>query len=301
MQAINPPTALAYPARLEGHLDRRSRALWLIKWLLLVPHYIVIAFLWLAFVLLSVVAFFTLLFGGKYPPGIFELHLGVLRWTWRVSFYAFNANGTDRYPPFTLADVPDYPARLEVEYPQTQRHGLPLVGWWLAGLPHYIVAGVFAGTETLAGWNIGHSGRSRSSGWMGLTELLVFFGVLVLLFRGEYPRSLFDFILGLNRWVLRAGAYAALMTREYPPFRLDGGETDLGGVTLAASPGAAVTAETTTQTLPRSTTLPQRWGAWRVIGVIASRLVVLLGLAGALLELPGLYLTRLNGTQAAIS
>jgi hypothetical protein len=273
VQATVPSAMPPYPARLEGHLERPSRWLWLIKWLLALPHFIVLAFLWLAFVVLSIVAFGSLLFGGRYPRGIFTFNVGVLRWTWRVAFYAYSANGTDRYPPFALADVPDYPARLEIAYPQGQRHGLPLIGWWLLGVPQYLVAGIFAGGGA-AGWQASEEHWSWWFGSGGLIGLLVFVAVVVLLFRGVYPRSIFDLVLGLNRWVLRVGAYAALLTREYPPFRLDAGENDPGGLTLGAAPTGSGPAATQVVEEHR-----RGWGVGRVFAVVLGSLALLAALA----------------------
>ena len=210
------------PVSVEGDLDPQlNRWLPLVKWALVIPHWIVLVFLWIGFFFASVVAFFAILFTARYPRGIFDFTVGVLRWTWRVGFYSYSALGTDRYPPFSLADDPGYPARLNVAYPEAPlSRGLVLVKWWLLAIPHYVVVAIFAG----GAW--GEWTGTGAWSWVasgGLIGVLVCFTGIALLFTGRYLRSVYDFLLGMNRWVFRVAAYAALMTDDYPPFRLDMG------------------------------------------------------------------------------
>lgn len=226
-----PPARPSYPLQLEGELDPGTgRWLWLVKWLLAIPHFVVLLFLWIAFAVLTVVAFFAILVTERYPRGIFDFNVGVMRWSWRVAFYTYSALGTDRYPPFTLGHA-DYPATLDVPYPERLSRGLVLVKWWLLAIPQYVVVGIFGtGLWWSGAWaGQGHWGEWGWGGWGGgLIGVLVLFAGVALLVVGRYPRGIFDVVMGLNRWTYRVLAYAALMRDEYPPFRLDQGGSEPG-------------------------------------------------------------------------
>jgi hypothetical protein len=229
-----PPPAddgLAYPLRIEARLEEPlSRWLWLVKWFLLIPHFIVLAFLFIAMFVLTGVAFFAILVTERYPRGIFDFNVGVLRWAWRVGYYGYSALGTDRYPPFSLEEKADYPATLDVPYPQHLSRGLALVKWWLLAIPQYIIVAVLAG------------GAGIALQYGGLIFILALVAVVAVLFTGRYPQGIFDFVMGLNRWVFRVLAYVLLMRDEYPPFRLDmGGDESPSATATAPVPPAPTT------------------------------------------------------------
>ena len=214
----SPDTGIRLEARLDGE---PNRWLWLVKWLLLIPHGLILLALWIAFPVVTVIAFFASLITGSYPRSLFDFNVGVLRWSWRVWFYGYGMLGTDRYPPFTLDDVADYPARLEIPYPEKLSRGLVLVKWWLLAIPHYLVVAAFLG-QTSTKYDDNTSG-------VGLISLLVLFAAIGLAVNGRYPSGIFAFVAGMNRWILRVIAYAALMTDTSPPFRLDQGGSEVSG------------------------------------------------------------------------
>ena len=248
-----------YPARLEGHLDAPlSRGLWLVKWLLAIPHFFVLFFLWFALIFTTIISGFSILFTGRYPRPLFDFAVGVLRWSWRVAFYSYSALATDVYPPFTL--VPGgYPADFDVDYPERLSRGLVLVKWWLLAIPHLVIVSVFTGAVwswwnqngTSVSWNTtkdfsqwDDAGTWASDVGQGagfsLLGILVLIAALMVLFTGNYQRSLFDLVMGINRWIYRVSAYTLLLRDEYPPFRLDQGAQDPGsaGASTAMNPPA---------------------------------------------------------------
>ncbi|NUT47482.1 MAG: DUF4389 domain-containing protein, partial [Saccharothrix sp.] len=222
-----------YPVRVRGRFDPAlNRWLWLVKWLLALPHYVVLALLWAAFGVVGLAAFVSILVTGRYPRPLFDFALGVLRWTWRVAYYSFGALATDRYPPFSLGEEPDYPATLDIAYPERLSRGLVLVKWLLA-IPHLVIVGAFLGG---GGYLAARAGEWALSPAGGLVGLLVLIAGVVLLVTGRYPRGVFDFVLGMDRWALRVAAYVGLMTDAYPPLRLDSGGDEPANATLDTPP-----------------------------------------------------------------
>ena len=102
MYDINPAAITPYPIRVQGHLEQPSRWSWLIKWLLAIPHYVVLFFLYVAALFVVIAAWVAILFTGRFPRPMFDFLVGVGRWTNRVVAYA-HVLVTDRYPPFRLA------------------------------------------------------------------------------------------------------------------------------------------------------------------------------------------------------
>ncbi|MFE9480097.1 DUF4389 domain-containing protein [Streptomyces spororaveus] len=227
-------TAPAHPLSVEATLDPRlTRWKWLVKWILAIPHYIVLSVLQIAFLLLSIIAFFSILITGSYPRRLFDFNVGVIRWNTRVTYYCSAVMATDEYPPFTLRETPGYPIRVDLVYPEQLSRGLVLVKWLLVIPQLLVIMLLFTG-----GWQAYQSFDDYSPFSSGLVGLLSLVAVVILTCTGSYPRGLFDLLVGLVRWMLRVFVYASLMTDEYPPFRLDlGGSEPRAGAVEPAGGG----------------------------------------------------------------
>jgi hypothetical protein len=144
---------------------------------------------------LAVATALMIIFRQRYPRWWFDFARELTRFEYRVGAYLFLL--TDQYP----STVEEQSVHLEIDYPDVKsdlNRWMPLVKWLLA-IPHYIVL-IFLGIAAF------------------FAVIIAWFAILVT---GQYPRALFDFIVGVGRWGLRVAAYAFLLvTDSYPPFSL---------------------------------------------------------------------------------
>ncbi len=187
--------APGYPLRYDvEYPEGLSRWLIFVKWLLAIPHLLILYALGAVFEVVTFIAFFAILFTKRYPRGLFDFVVNINRWTANVMAYLMFLR--DEYPPFSW-EPGQYAVTYEVDYPEELNRWLPLVKWLLA-IPHIIVLlFLFIGA---------------------LLALIVAW--LAILFTGRFPRGLFDFIVGVHRWNYRVSAYIYLLRDEYPPFSL---------------------------------------------------------------------------------
>ena len=188
--------AQSYPLTFEvQYPEELSRWLIFVKWLLVIPHLIVLYGLGVAANLITLIAWFVILFTKRYPPELFSFVVSINRWGANVTAYTFLL--TDDYPPFSW-EANEYPVTYDVEYPEGLSRWLIFVKLILA-IPHLIVLA------------------------------LLFIGALIaltvawfaILFTKRFPESLFIFLVGVLRWQYRVSAYTNLLRDEYPPFSLE--------------------------------------------------------------------------------
>ena len=193
---MSAPPMDAYPARLEiDYPDTLNRLTTLLRLILAIPLVALLAIMTGSNELIVAPTALLILIRRKYPRWWFEFNLEYTRFASRIGAYLMLL--TDRYP----STDEEQSVHIELDYPDATadlNRFLPIVKWMLA-MPHYIVLSL-------------------------LMFLLMFVEVAAwpaILITGRYPRPLFDFVVGVQRWGLRVSAYAFLMvTDRYPPFRL---------------------------------------------------------------------------------
>jgi len=187
-------TPASYPLRFDVQYPQQlSRGLIFVKWLLAVPHLLILNALGNLQGIIILIAFFAILFTRKFPPGLFDLYVRASRWAANVIAYA--GFFRDEYPPFGWEAGQYPPVTYEVEYPPQLSRWMILVKWLLA-FPHYIVLAVLFFVSVFV--------------W-----IIAWFAIL---FTGRFPRGLFDFLVGVLRWGYRVQIYVVLLRDEYPPF-----------------------------------------------------------------------------------
>lgn len=184
------------------HQDTYSRGELILRtlfgWLYIaIPHGFLLFFMGIWSSILSFVAFWVILFTGRYPQSMFEFQVGYMHWSVRVNARMLNVS--DGYPPFGI-DAQDEYVSLEVPYPEQLSRGILLLRVFFGFIYVLIPHGFMLFFRAIA------------------TYVLVFLAWWVVLFTGNYPASFHEFVTGFIRWTTRVNLYMSYMTDDYPPF-----------------------------------------------------------------------------------
>jgi hypothetical protein len=190
-----PAPTPAYPLRFDvEYQENHSRLLLFFRWLLAIPHFIIIYLLILVLEVVTFIAFLSILFTKKYPKGLFDFAVNVLRWNANVGAYLGMLR--DDYPPFSM-EAGKYPVTFEVDYQAEMSRWAPLYKWLII-IPN-LIALLFVYI---------------------VMEIIWIVAWFVILFTGKFPKGMYDFIVGGTRWGYRVNAYLFLLTDKYPPFSM---------------------------------------------------------------------------------
>lgn len=184
------------------HQDSYSRGELLLRtffgWLyIMIPHGFVMGFVQIYTSILSFLAFWVVLFTGKYPQGWFETQVNMMNWGARLS--AATTNLADGYPEIGLSGTSDK-VKVEIAYPDSVSRASALLrtllGVFYVGIPHGFC---------LCFRMIAHG-------------FIIFIAWWIILFTGKIPENMHSFLTGTYRWLYRMNAYLALLSDEYPAF-----------------------------------------------------------------------------------
>ena len=190
--------AEGYPVRFEvDDVASQGRLSILLRFILIIPHAIILTLLGWAVGIVVTLAWFTIVIAGRFPAALLRFTIGFAHWAARANAYGSLLTGA--YPPFSMDEEPDYPVRLIIPERTTGRSRLTTFFRWLLVIPHVIVLnllGIVAGFVMVAAWLAG----------------------IVL---GRVPQGLHSFLVGFTAWTERVSAYSYLLVDEYPPFSFE--------------------------------------------------------------------------------
>ncbi len=193
---LSPAAAAGFPMRLEFEYPTQPSKLTFVKWILAIPQVFVLGLVGIAAYFMWIYAWFSVLITERYPRNAYDFLVGVGRWATRVNAYIFFM--AEEYPPFSMDEISAYPAHFEPPPFPGERMPRAAALQPILAIPAYIFAGIL----------------------LYAAELVALVAGFAIIFTGEYPRGMYDFVVGALRTQARSLVYISMMTTQYPPFEV---------------------------------------------------------------------------------